>query len=168
MTTYNRAQFQAENDHRYTNVAGRFCVYCGGNAVLLDHVPPLYAVFKNTATPWAKVPSCYECNQLLGTFPDISAFNRVLTVLKAIPEIEEFFDWRSRVEKISDTLYDAPSMDVSIWAFAFRSCETQQDFWKSVETIGAIGKLSRRLFADFANGDPDFLTHAKLLGLSEG
>ena len=63
---WNRADFQAKNDHRYKTVCGDRCVYCLEKAVLLDHVPALYDVYKNGTEPQCKVPSCYQCNQNIG------------------------------------------------------------------------------------------------------
>ena len=75
---WNRADFQAKNDHRYLTVAGGRCVYCLKKAVLLDHVPALYDVFKNGVEPECKVPSCYECNQQIGAFECVEPYQRIM------------------------------------------------------------------------------------------
>ena len=74
---WNRAQFQANNDHRWKAIAGTLCVYCGDRAVLLDHVPSLYAVYKGDAWPYCKVPSCWACNSALGADTPIGLADRV-------------------------------------------------------------------------------------------
>lgn len=52
---------------------GYFCIYCNSPADTRDHVPPLAWVepfgletFRKSGIPFVTVPSCRECNGLLG------------------------------------------------------------------------------------------------------
>lgn len=80
--SWNRADFQAHNDHRWRSIPGKLCVYCGQKAVLLDHVPSLYQVFKDLKTnyPMLKVPACWPCNSALGAFAGVDYQSRVARI----------------------------------------------------------------------------------------
>ena len=82
---WNRADFQAKNDHRYKTVSGDRCVYCLEKAVLLDHVPALYDVYKNGTEPQCKVPCCYQCNQELGARPFYKPSIRLMVAMGQKP-----------------------------------------------------------------------------------
>jgi len=87
-TKWNRAQFQAENDHLWTPVSGSACTYCRSKAVLLDHVPSLYSVWQGKAQPGYKVPACWDCNSKLGACASTSIFDRMVILYGYRKEFE--------------------------------------------------------------------------------
>ena len=110
---WNRADFQAKNDHRYKTVSGDRCVYCLEKAVLLDHVPALYSVFKNGAEPQCKVPSCFACNKKLGTYESNNASDRIYHAIgghspkDAVACVVAAISFRS-IEDWAEFIRDAP------------------------------------------------------------
>lgn len=92
MNSRKRRALEKTYSHLYRRVSGfnwGVCIYCGGEAVVFDHCPPLTKVEYLNINEYVKkggkfrlYPSCHMCNTYLGSFSDTNFYNRLEYLLK--------------------------------------------------------------------------------------
>lgn len=147
----NRRTLERVYNKLYKPVDVWFCLYCGVEANVMDHVPPLSWIgalgsefFIEKGTPLLLVPSCQECNAILGSFGLFNVNERRAYVASALYERYSSLIKRNGTNALfhSKRLQFAWQGDVPFSLVGKKDERQRKDHWKRVSEAVQLVRTS--------------------------